>query len=586
MNTLSPDGEKALVTAIENSIRLTHDGLSPNDAITKVAQDNQFGPELIRRMAETFNKTLSVHKFKTAGVDDDRAQVFDLADAGVIIQNIYEPSEKIASAFSLPAGDFSADVLSAPVMEKTARAVDPGTVERLTAQAHIEQGHIRKGIRDQLRLESRKYKLAFDTSLDDLCEHCAPLSPRAFQKTAQFIVNGYPATGPNLLAIVVSRTTHELGDMEKTANAVVFPRLEPYLTVSRIYDAAEKMAASELAQQAFDKEGEGFFSSLAANTLANLSDAPLSKSIGTAGSDGLKKKYKTIEDDLSPEHFNLMKSHDVKRTFTLLALYDDELKQYEFPELIRAYNDAVQINPYAYRNPTILKNLMIKNLQSVGVKDPYEIKTELDIAKIQGERERQHREDIDKDKERRALLEAKAVMEAQSTLPEWDVKGESWKGTKGVAGAYLASQKKVRETIENIKARGMDAKTKELMETILKHAPKDGLQGIGQAGVRAAAEDYLRNGVDGMGDINRGVLAKLQFLPGLLKDEDDDTSSTTSPRRVRTGTPSVRGTPPGRGGGQAASDAFDEHFSIPPTDVSGSEAAQADTDSADWLTQK
>ena len=498
MNTLSPDGEKALVTAIEQSIRLTHDGLSPNDAITKVAQDNQFGPELIRRMAETFNKTLSVHKFKTAGVDDDRAQVFDLADAGAIIQNIYEPSEKIASAFSLPVGDFSEDVLSAPVMEKTARAVDPGTVERLTAQAHIEQGHIRKGIQDQLRLESRKYKLAFDTGLDDLCEHCAPLSPRAFQKTAQFIVNGYPTTGPNLLAIVVSRTTHELGDIEKTANAVVFPRLEPYLTVSRIYAAAEKMAASELAQQTFDKEGEGFISSLAANTLANLT--PMSKAIGEAG---VKKKYKSVEEELSPEYFNRMKSHDVKRTFTMLALYDDELQQYEFPDLIRAYNDAVQINPDAYRNPSILRNLMITNLSSAGVKDRFEIKTELDIAQQMEDRTRRRQEDIDKDKERKALLEVEPEV-------KWRPLGgtSSGKTTKFIDD----TGKKIQETAAGIKERTLDSRATELYDQIAKHARPGRIAMFGQVAVKAAAKDYLVNGAAGLTPDNRNILQVTGYL--------------------------------------------------------------------------
>jgi hypothetical protein len=524
MNTLSPDGEKALVTAIEQSIRLTHEGLSPNDAITKVAQDNQFGPELIRRMAETFNKTLSVHKFKTAGVDDDRAQVFDLADAGVIIHNIYEPSEKIASAFSLPVGDFSEDVLSAPVMEKTARAVDPGTVKRLTAQAHIEQGHIRKGIQDQLRLESRRHKLAFDNGLDDLCEHCAPLSPRAFQKTAQFIVNGYPSTGPNLLAIVVSRTTQKIGDMEKTANAVVFPRLEPYLTVSRIYAAAEKMAAAEIAQRAFDKEGEGFVSSLAANALANL--VPVSEAVADLpGAAGLKKKpeAEVIEDELSPEYFNRMKSHDVKRTFTMLALYDDELKQYKFPELIQAYNDVVQINPDAYKSPSILRNLMSKNLRSVGVKDPFEIKSELDIAKLQKDPYTKREDDIKRDKERKELLE---VPPAPAPFVNLGDKGEDWKGVKGLGEAVHKivekgeerNKEKDKERKELAKEQSMDSRIAALTEQILKHAPKGSLnQAGGQVKLREAVRDYLAHDEDesklptGTGS-SKDVLTQMGYL--------------------------------------------------------------------------
>jgi hypothetical protein len=557
MNTLSPDGEKALVTAIEQSIRLTHEGLSPNDAITKVAQDNQFGPELIRRMAETFNKTLSVHKFKTAGVDDDRAQVFDLADAGVIIHNIYEPSEKIASAFSLPVGDFSEDVLSAPVMEKTARAADPGTVKRLTAQARIDQGHIRKGIQDQLRLESRRHKLAFDNGLDDLCEHCAPLSPRAFQKTAQFIVNGYPATGPKLLSIVVSRTTQEIGDMEKTANAVVFPRLEPYLTVSRIYDAAEKMAAAELAQQDFDKEGAGFASRLATSSLGNMiaemDDDPGEK----------KKQLDFPESTLAPEYFNRMKSHDAKRTFTLLSLYDDELKQYDFPELMKAYNSSVHITPDAYKNPEILRNLMIKNLHSVGVKDPFELKTELEISNILEDRSRRQQETLDKERARKARLSApdpdagKTVVRLTEALgkasesigkltgwsskkldersktkeqdsrdasrkSEQDSRDASRKSDQDIRDGDQKADRDAREAGRTSEQKQRDAerrredKKKKLditVSQILRLVDRGGLIAAGgEPRIREAAEDYLEHGELGMSYESKKILRYTGFI--------------------------------------------------------------------------
>jgi len=284
--------------------------------------------------------------------------------------------------------------------------------------------------------------------------------------------------------------------MEKTANAVVFPRLEPYLTVSRIYDAAEKMAAAEVAQRSFDKEGEGFISSLAANSLANLADEPLS-ALGL-GSTRVKKKYESIEDNLSPEHFNRMKSHDVKRTFTLLALYDDELKQYKFPELIRAYNDSVQLNPYSYKNPTVLRNLMVKNLQSAGVKDTFEIKAELDIAKLMGQQDAEYRmeqRNLVMDKERKKLLESE---EDKAIVAAPQIKGRDWERIKRIIDVGREAKGQGAKASTVIKSYTLEGKTDSLVEKILAANTGKDMHGMGILDIRAAAKDYLIQGEGGL----------------------------------------------------------------------------------------
>jgi len=65
-----------------------------------------------------------------------------------------------------------------------------------------------------------------------------------------------------------------------------------------------------------------------------------------------------------------------------LVLYDPDLQQYDYKALIKAYNDTVSNVPSAYKNSALLKNLMLKNLESAGQKDPFEI---LQEQKIEGE---------------------------------------------------------------------------------------------------------------------------------------------------------------------------------------------------------
>ena len=54
--------ENRVIGAVERAIELTNQGQSPNDAIAKVAAEQQLGPELIGRMAEAFNKSKSDRK--------------------------------------------------------------------------------------------------------------------------------------------------------------------------------------------------------------------------------------------------------------------------------------------------------------------------------------------------------------------------------------------------------------------------------------------------------------------------------------------------------------------------------------------
>jgi len=292
--------------------------------------------------------------------------------------------------------------------------------------------------------------------------------------------------------------------MEKTANAVVFPRLEPYLTVSRIYEAAEKMAAAEIAQHTFDKEGDGFFSSLASNTLANLAPG------GPTLVPNVKKKPESIEDELSPEYYNRMKSQDVKRTFTLLTLYDDELKQYELPELVRAYNDAVQINPDAYKSPPILRNLMIKNLQSVGVKDPYEIKTELEVAQLMREPLMKREEDIKQDKVRKALLDADDPVVRGAPLIGGGQGGENWKAVKEVLDNRVQDYQEYKK---DRKENSFANRVKERGDEMLSYADASKVPAAGgPPAIREAAEDFERNGLDGISRPSRKVLRMIGYI--------------------------------------------------------------------------
>jgi len=475
MKMLSPREENELVSAIEQSIGLTHSGLSPNDAIAKVAADKKYGPEKISRMAEAFNKSKSVHVFKAAS-QDERANPFELANTQEILRSIYTPTEKTAAVFALPS--FSKDALfeeshkalrqadeaaaldmfaktasdhlqTAPSSKKELTAEEVSTCDRLLKQACLEKTAVTSKLKEELRMKIQFHKMAFERALDEVCEHLAPLTPRGLRKVAQYIVNGYPTTGKGLLDIIEYKARVDFPEMTKTANCVCFPTQEPYVTINRLYTAAENMAKAETEMALFvDKEAASgeFGSNFAANALANFLAGAGVSSDKIVDAMSARKHVKTVEEELlDADQFNEMKGQEAKRTFILLSLYHPELKAYGHGELLKAYNAAVSTVPEAYNKPEILSSLMIKNIQSSGLKDPFELKTEADISKGLRDQQRDQASDELAQKERLEAQRPERPTALQGSLGVRNIAdsaGRAIKSSASLAADVLTSSDK------------------------------------------------------------------------------------------------------------------------------------------------
>lgn len=389
MERLNEQEQRDLIGAVEQAIVFSRT-MHPNEAILKVASDRQYNPQFVSRMVEAFNKSKTVHVLKEAK-GDDRAKPFDIADAAWVLQKMYAPEMTKAAAEVPQVTRERSLVRQTQVMQKAASALQPAPVKdpelraRMMKQAEDAYFYVCKKVMDQLHTNVQEQKYAFDQALDRIVTEIAPMPEHYLQKVARYIINGYPTTGPALLAVLSNRLSRPLPELQKTANAVVFPNREPYISISALYTAAEKMAKAEIEEQTFEKSAEeGFISGVAsralAETLAGMGVAP--ETMAEAGAASRKEKG---EDVLDPNFYNKLKELDVKRAFLSLVLYDPDLKQYGMSELRKSYNDVVSTVPNAYQNPVVLKNMMLRNLQSSGVKDPYELKQELEIGKTMDE---------------------------------------------------------------------------------------------------------------------------------------------------------------------------------------------------------
>jgi hypothetical protein len=98
---LSKEKEDEVVDSIKTAIGYTNDGMSPSEAIQKVASAKKFNPELTKRMVEVFNNSKTLAMFKDAGFD--RTTSFPIADAQVILNNMYPDEVDISETKSAAA---------------------------------------------------------------------------------------------------------------------------------------------------------------------------------------------------------------------------------------------------------------------------------------------------------------------------------------------------------------------------------------------------------------------------------------------------------------------------------------------------
>jgi hypothetical protein len=364
--------ENRVIGAVEQAIAATNQGLSPDDAIAKVAAEQQFGPELCARMVEAFNKSKSVAYLKHAAAAD-RPKAFPLADTAAVLARVYRPVEKVAAA-QPPRQDFSTlDFASAgPVFEKAA-ADREETIPVHSALARLEKfSSFCTKVGEYTRQETLRARHDFNEAVKEAAERMLPLSDGAFEKVAQLVINAHAQMGRQLMEVLAEQTRKPLAPLQKTASCAIFPAQQPYLSVARVFAAAQKFARANYVEQALAKQA-----ALGGNLFSSFIGAMAATAAGEAG----KKPEARALDVIDPKVFNEIKELEARETLTHLMLYDPDLKRYEMPQLVGAYNRAVAVAPDAFKTPGILKSMMVQDLESGGVKDPMTMRAEATMAK-------------------------------------------------------------------------------------------------------------------------------------------------------------------------------------------------------------
>ena len=83
-------------TALSDAVRHVNEGMTPTDALKKVANDLDLNPNYIQRTGEALNVALHYKHFKTAS---DRSSDFDIADIPKAVQETFTLTDKTAGQY-------------------------------------------------------------------------------------------------------------------------------------------------------------------------------------------------------------------------------------------------------------------------------------------------------------------------------------------------------------------------------------------------------------------------------------------------------------------------------------------------------
>ena len=435
MQTISPEDQKALINSVEEAIVESKGGLSPNDAIEKVASKHQYGPAHIALIVGAFNKSKAVHVLGAS--HDKSAAEFELADAESITKKMFgtteaKPVEKVACV--IPTHQMSGVDLVQNFVEKTAAAklriiADPSPASQITVMTKF--AYMQDKIENSLRQDVSFNKILFQDALDKVAEEMRPMSEKQFRKTAQLMVNSYPKHATSFVKLLSSKAGRTLDGMQKTAHAAVFPLREPYISVTEMFNHAEKLADAQNTLMKFQKSA-GY--NIAKDFISDLAATSVSGALGSPKAGGKIKglfdsgQKKNLDDTLDPNFFNQLKEVDARRNFFDLTLYDPFLNKYEISDLASSFNDVSMMYPEVIKNKAMLRRLMLENLERGGIGDSVDASN---IAKI---RETNLKSDKVRQEEAASLMaKVSPEQEPQETVdvaPRESIVGKLFEGHK------------------------------------------------------------------------------------------------------------------------------------------------------------
>lgn len=427
MQSLNKSDEQQLLDGVKMAVDLVDgQGLSPNEALQKVAQTFHYSPGFLKAACNAFNTGRQLAQWNANDSVLDKLASFPLADYEAIHNKMWGAEQEKAASFSyisprfmtyddqvrqeLLRMDISSMTKSASAQEVHPLVADEQADNRAKrAYAHFD--YYRR-LLDEARREKSAAAAKLDASILALEDYFRKFAydrlPLAQVEHAAAVYYGEP--GRALVAHVAEAFPaekrasaypktwsgfHQPADRNKapyTLIADAIKRAQDFHSAARGLTAAEeKMATAKdgvapFSQPRYENANGSQLTltpSLIPDTGVKQADAVsgLSSGLGFGMARGLadyatkgqdKKVQSQIEELDSPEHLNELRKIKAQTVLTqLMSDPENPLSGYDPEEVLSAYNEMVQLSPRLADQPAAIGPLLNKRL--VGNTEPFEI---------------------------------------------------------------------------------------------------------------------------------------------------------------------------------------------------------------------
>jgi hypothetical protein len=422
MDMMDKAAEGRIVRAIEEAIELTNAGAHPNDAITKQAEEKQFGPKIVQRMVEAYNTSRTLAHLKHAS-GYGRAEDFPLASAKTILARLY-PEDVVSPARKAASFEHSdyrypeeinfmrkgAGTKPPPLTSKKAAPIprDPA----VTAQRNydIKAGLEKKA--ESLKSDYRQKHYTLWGHVKAASDYFHKLYREPFAVVEEKVAGEFGVVGRTLMDLVytqgnLSEKRSALKDIRQLTYDV---EMEPYGHIAHavkaaasVYVAAEVATDAREALETFCEKHALPYEKAAASVEDEVAPALLDGTLGATsrpfeknallpmpymsgplllaggmGALGLEEPDRAAsreKADLAvadPIHDSNMRSIKSKAMLSDLISNDPIISSYDPNEVRTAFNQLNQLSPQVAAQPGVVRAMLRRLLQQENVIEPHE----------------------------------------------------------------------------------------------------------------------------------------------------------------------------------------------------------------------
>jgi hypothetical protein len=422
MEKLSKAEEVRIAAAVERAVRMSAAGMDSTEALRKVATEEKFQPQIVKRAAEAMNISRTLSHLKSAKAED-RAADFPLVDAMKVIDSMY-PREVIAPAYK-QAAEYVPSVYrskektdfqeKSKPKEDSPKPIKKKWLDDITKESADKRNFaLLRDAKEHLRVKESEYRIAFNKTMDsakDLGMYFRmnggfdEVEKRAFGQYGQVgkatmdMIYQWGSLGelrhPVKRASLEDRETWLIWDSNKEPMKAIDRLVEAGETIfvkgAEVVDAetAVKRAEEAIGVRPFAKassentklsdevlEKDAFdpaTMSLLPAALSEESPLYMGRALDLREPLGFDKYREALGDAYDPHHQADVDTIRAKAMLNDFISNDPVLSSYD-PELVAdAYNQVAAFAPQASRQSAVMRGLLRKTLQQGGVIEPFEV---------------------------------------------------------------------------------------------------------------------------------------------------------------------------------------------------------------------